>query len=214
MAIKKKLSGKSRKPRKAAANKRAPSGRPPKYAAAFATRARALCGNGATDYDLAREFDVAPSTIWRWSTQHPEFCRALQVGKGEFDAQIERSLAMRAKGFAYPVTKVGWYYGKPVYAQHTEYALPDVGAARLWLANRQPERWRDVNRVEVDGRVKADVQTNSSIDLSGLSAEALLALAQALGGIAEPDPYSDLAAGWRQPGGLPMRRTGQPGKER
>jgi len=36
---------------------------------------------------------------------------------------------------------------------HQEHLPPDVGAAKLWLRNRQPERWRERQEVNVTGTV-------------------------------------------------------------
>src|ERR1700722_796273 len=37
---------------------------------------------------------------------------------------------------------------RPVVVHYTEHCPPDVGAAFIWLKNRDPERWRDVQNVE------------------------------------------------------------------
>jgi hypothetical protein len=37
---------------------------------------------------------------------------------------------------------------QPVVVHYTEHCPPDVGAAFIWLKNRDPERWRDVQNVE------------------------------------------------------------------
>jgi hypothetical protein len=37
---------------------------------------------------------------------------------------------------------------EPVIVHYTEHCPPDVGAAFIWLKNRDPERWRDVQNVE------------------------------------------------------------------
>jgi hypothetical protein len=48
-------------------------GRKSKYRKEFARIAKAMCRQGATDYELAQEFEVATSTIWRWCSKCPEF---------------------------------------------------------------------------------------------------------------------------------------------
>jgi hypothetical protein len=37
---------------------------------------------------------------------------------------------------------------EPVYAHYTEHIPADVTAAFIWLKNRDPEHWRDVQNVE------------------------------------------------------------------
>lgn len=56
-------------------------GRPIEYRAEFAKIAKAMCRLGATDYEIAEEFGVATSTVWRWRSKHPDFCSALSEGR-------------------------------------------------------------------------------------------------------------------------------------
>jgi hypothetical protein len=37
---------------------------------------------------------------------------------------------------------------QPIVVHYEEHCPPDVGAAFIWLKNRDPERWRDVQNVE------------------------------------------------------------------
>ena len=37
---------------------------------------------------------------------------------------------------------------EPVIVHYTEHCPPDVGAAFIWLKNRDPDRWRDLQNVE------------------------------------------------------------------
>jgi hypothetical protein len=37
---------------------------------------------------------------------------------------------------------------QPIVVHYTEHCPPDVGAAFIWLKNRDPDRWRDVQNVE------------------------------------------------------------------
>ncbi len=123
-------------------------GRPPKYKPEFARIAAALCRRGATDYELAEEFEVSTVTIWRWQIQHEEFCKALEVGKGAYDERVKRSLAQRAIGYSYHTEKVFQFQGSIVRAKVVEHIPADVSAAKHWLANRRPEEFREVQHHE------------------------------------------------------------------
>lgn len=123
-------------------------GRPTKYKPEYARIALALCRRGATDFELAEELDVNTSTIWRWSCVHEDFCNALRVGKDSFDDRVERSLAQRASGYSYHTQKVFQFQGEVVRAHVVEHVPPDVNAAKYWLGNRRPEKWRDVHKHE------------------------------------------------------------------
>jgi len=63
---------------------------------------------------------------------------------------VERSLYQLANGYNYDAVKVFMPAGakQPVIVHYTEHCPRDVGAAFIWLKNRDPERWRDVQNVE------------------------------------------------------------------
>ena len=50
----------------------------------------------------------------------------------------------------------------PVYAPYEEMLAPDVNAARLWLFNRQPDRWRDRKSLEVVSGIEHRISLMSS----------------------------------------------------
>jgi hypothetical protein len=63
---------------------------------------------------------------------------------------VERSLYERANGYNYEVVKIFMPAGskQPVVVHYTEHCPPDVGAAFIWLKNRDPEHWRDSQQIE------------------------------------------------------------------
>src|SRR6266700_1385134 len=42
----------------------------------------------------------------------------------------------------------------PVIVPYQEHLPPDVGAAKLWLSRRQPERWKERQEVDVSGTLE------------------------------------------------------------
>lgn len=127
-------------------------GRPTKYKPEFALVARVLCKRGATDYEIAAELGVDPKTVSRWKVTHDDFCQALKIHKEDFDDSIERSLAMRASGYEVETEKVFCSHGRITRAKTSEYIAPDVGAIKLWLTNRRPDKWRDKSQTELTGK--------------------------------------------------------------
>lgn len=128
---------------------KAKMGRPTKYRKEYARIASALCKRGATDYELAQEFEVSTMTICRWSVQFEEFREAVRQGKDAFDDRVERALAQRAMGYSHHTEKVFQFQGQIVRAKVVEHVPPDVGAAKLWLTNRRGDVWRDVQKHEI-----------------------------------------------------------------
>ena len=123
--------------------------RPSLYRPEFAEQAEKLCKLGATDVDLADFFDVSVYSIMRWKTRYEEFGKALKVGKGEADDNVERSLYSRATGYTYDSEKIFHYQGEIIRAPIQEHVPPDTTAQIFWLKNRRPEEWRDVQNVNV-----------------------------------------------------------------
>lgn len=118
-------------------------GRPSSYRPEFVAVARKMCEMGATDADLAEAFDVVPSTIWRWQCSIPEFAKAINISKKHADARVERALYQRCLGYTYDAVKIMQYEGTPIKVDYLEHCPPDVAAIKLWLTNRQPDRWAE-----------------------------------------------------------------------
>lgn len=138
-----------------------PRGRPSTYNPRYANIARILCSKGATDAELADAFGVSTTQIKNWQTMHPDFGEAVRYGKCEvFDPKVERALAQKALGYTVDceevkITKDGDIIRYPIRKHYP----PDTTAAIFWLKNRQPEKWRDVWKIDHQGKV--DVTTTS-----------------------------------------------------
>ena len=145
---------------------RSGAGRKTLYKPEYAVTAAELCQNGATDQDLADEFDVSYRTIMRWQAKYPEFCQALTENKLNWDARIKRSLAQRAMGYDIEVEKVFNFQGSIVRAKTMEHVAADVGAANLWLTNRD-KSWRSgSSRHEHTGAGGGPIEIENNGDLT------------------------------------------------
>lgn len=131
-----------------AASKKRGRGQPTKYKAEYVEKARKLCEAGATDVDVADFFGVSVRTIYRWQSQHPEFCQALKVGKEPADDRVEASLFHRAVGYSYDAEKIFQFQGEVIRVPYREHVPPDTAAAFIWLKNRRPELWRDKQEID------------------------------------------------------------------
>lgn len=121
-----------------------PAGRPTDYRPEYPELAATMALSGATDAEIAEEFDVSVTTLYAWRAKYPEFLAALKYGKENANDRVERSLYHRAVGFTHPAVKISFDKdGSPLFAQYMEYYPPDTGAAKLWLLNRRPAEWRD-----------------------------------------------------------------------
>lgn len=140
-------------------------GRPALYDPKFAPIAKVLCSRGATSADLADAFGVSTVSIYNWESWHPEFGEAVRLGKVEiFDPRVERALAERALGYSVDteeikVTKDGDVLRIPVRKHYP----PETTACIFWLKNRQPQKWRDVWKIEHEGKVELEKLTAAEL---------------------------------------------------
>jgi len=136
------------------------TGRPTDYKPEFCERAANYALQGATDREIAELLDIAEWTLYRWKHEHPEFCEAIKLGKEAPNKRVEQSLYRRAIGYSFDAVKIFMPGGPlglagPVIVPYVEHVPPDVGAAKMWLTNRDPDHWRD--KVEVDHGASRDL---------------------------------------------------------
>jgi hypothetical protein len=124
--------------------------RPTKYKTDYCELATNYCLLGATDEELAEFFNIALSTLNKWKKEKPEFSEAIKGGKSVADAKVAQSLYNRALGYSHPDTKFATHEGLITDSkEYTKHYAPDPTSAIFWLKNRQKEKWRDKNEVDV-----------------------------------------------------------------
>lgn len=130
-------------------------GRPTAYKPDYARIASKACELGATDKDLASMFDVSEQTINAWKKAHPDFLESLK-SKELANYKVEQALFKRATGYSHKETKVLANTADPhdpVMVDVDKHYAPDTGACVVWLANRDPGRWKkDPGEVGQDDR--------------------------------------------------------------
>ena len=124
-----------------------------KYRRQFLPVAKKMMQDGSTLQDLADKFKVCLGTIRTWFEKYPEFKIAVQSGKDEFDIEILEPLLLDAiKPHTVTKTQTVVEGEKPVKVTTTiEKFKGNPGLMMRWLATRQPERWREVQKLEVEG---------------------------------------------------------------
>ena len=124
------------------------------YKPEYVERAREMCLAGAINPELAAEFGVTVATINNWRSKFPEFRAAMVAAKEVADTRVERSLYERANGYSFEAVKI--FCGKDgqvTKVPYIEHVPPDVTAQIFWLKNRQPDKWRDKQDLELSGGV-------------------------------------------------------------
>lgn len=135
--------------------------------AEYAHIAEVMVAGGATDYELAKAFGVHVATLYRWKAEHAEFREAIKGAKGMPIERMERSLYHRGVGYTFDAQKVVVVGKQVVAVAYVEHVPPDTAAARLWLMNSDPLRWRDRHEVTAklaDKRDEEDLTDEELID--------------------------------------------------
>lgn len=115
---------------------------------------------GLTDVEVAGALKIDETTFYRWCQRYPEFREALASGKVDADSEVAASMFNLATGkVRMPAVKV--FYdkdkGEAIYAPYVEAVAPNVAAQKLWLTNRQPNKWRERKEIEVSGGIEHQI---------------------------------------------------------
>ena len=108
----------------------------------------------------------------RWFDKYPKFRRAVKTNKEVVDYKVENALLKSALGYMTKESRVlvTMRHGKVVETQRetlTRDIAPQIGAIRMWLLNRQPEVWKNENKMSMD-----DLLEDSKIHISVTRAKA------------------------------------------
>lgn len=102
---------------------------------------------GYTDKVLCARLGVNEQTLNNYKKDYPEFFESLKRGKAIADGKIEVALFQRAVGYSHPDVHI--LRDGTVIPIIKHYA-PDPISMIFWLKNRQPERWRDKQELDVN----------------------------------------------------------------
>jgi hypothetical protein len=128
----------------------------------YIEQARKLYKKGFTDFEVADFFGVTAMTIRNWVAACPEFGRARRDAKDVADEEVKWALYNRARGYDIPVEKVFCKDGVVTRVESREHIPADPKAAKYWLENRDPDKWK--TRREVTG-ANGEALNPSSIEL-------------------------------------------------
>lgn len=136
-------------------------GRPPLDIPSRIDEAAEMAEAGATDVEIAEHFGVHPRSLGWWRAKHPAFLRTLKEGKEVADFRVERTLYQKALGYDYVEeqaikVKTGQYEEAVEVVQVRKHVPADTGSAIFWLKNRDPNRWRDKQEIDLNANVQVE----------------------------------------------------------
>jgi len=149
-----------------------PGTSPKLYNKKMANRIIMLARLGATQREMAIAIGVSAKTLEGWLHDRKDIRDAYDKGKFIHDHGVQDSLLKRALGFEYPETKtvvgvdsIGRSYEHTTTS--TKVVLADPTSMIFWLKNRDPGRWADVQRHQINSSV--DVNINNTLKLDSLT---------------------------------------------
>lgn len=137
----------------------------PQYDPAFDGFAQRFCETGATDAEIAAFFEIPVGLLYQWRRDHPSFAASIKVGKEIADLRVERALYEMAVGTVVDDVKVLGDGGIVPYQRRID---PQLGAATMWLKNRQRDKWRDKVDHEHTGADGGPIETITRIAITGV----------------------------------------------
>lgn len=141
-------------------------GRPTEYKPEYCDSARKLASGGATIAEIAAEFGVSRMTVHRWMAAHQDFRDSIKLASAEADERVELSLYERATGYEYDATKIFCSEGMITTHDYKEHVPADLKAIHMWLLNRRPKDWKNVQKIEHTGPGGGPVEVSISGDIA------------------------------------------------
>ncbi len=107
---------------------------------------------GCSRDQVSAAFCIKAGTFDNWLQKYPNLRAAWQEGGDVADGLVAYKLWQRAIGYDFEAEKIHvGRYGDVTRVQYTEHVPPDVGAATVWLTNRQMKTWKNRRQNEFTG---------------------------------------------------------------
>lgn len=126
-------------------------GRPSNFNENIAHVVIALFKEGKTEEQVSQMLGIHIGTLRNWKNSDPDFLNATKDAKRSADDLVEAALFTRAVGYSHKEVKIMSYEGHSFEHEYIKQVEPDSAAAQFWLRNRQPEKWRDKQEIDVKG---------------------------------------------------------------
>lgn len=139
------------------------------YTDDHARQAYLLALFGVIEKDMAEFWGIHINTLNDWKVTRPEFRQALNNGGILASVKVAEHFFLNCIDRTVPVEEIHMCKDKVIRVQTTRFIQGDKWAQSRWLAIKHPDKWSEIQRVQID-------QTNiniNKIDLSCLTNEEL-----------------------------------------
>jgi|1_EtaG_2_1085319.scaffolds.fasta_scaffold151235_2 DNA-binding XRE family transcriptional regulator len=115
----------------------------------------AAARQGYTEKQMSNMIGVSETTFNKWKREKPQFLQSLKESKLKADMKVADSIYKAANGYEYEEVHETSKNndGKMLVERKvvTKNVPIDVGAAKMWLYNRDPDNWKSKTEVEHTG---------------------------------------------------------------
>ena len=119
----------------------------------------AWAADGWTERDIAVTLGVSYSGFRGYKKKQPELLGVLAENKKIADNAVKGALYQRAIGMTYTKeVKEKDKDGNTIVRKETVVVPADVQAAKFWLANRDPDNWKNRETKDVTAHVDANIE--------------------------------------------------------
>ena len=110
--------------------------------------------DGLTEEQISKNMGINASTLWDWKKKNPNISNALKKGKEVVDTEVENALLKKAMGYTITISEDKLDKDGCVHTLKREVHIPpDTTAQIFWLKNRQKEKWRDKQDIELENKI-------------------------------------------------------------
>jgi hypothetical protein len=131
-------------------------GRPTAFNQKLTQKMLELAAQGKTSAEIADACGIPLRTFNNWISRYDDFGAAIRESKAIADELVVASLFSRAMGYSHPAVKILSTKEGIEVVPYTEHYPPDPTSMIFWLKNRQPKKWRDAQRLELDNVTKQE----------------------------------------------------------
>lgn len=136
-----------------------------------------MAESGLADWQIAHNLGVEKGTFVWWKRTHPELKLALERAREPVIQEVENALYKRAIGYDTEEVHIEKIGGRRRIKRIQRAMAPDVKAIAFYLTNRAPEKWKNTQKIELEGNGGVHID---SLNLSQLSDDQLNVLAEAV----------------------------------
>lgn len=113
----------------------------------------ALYQEGKTDAQVAKVMKLKRVTYLDALKNIVGLTDTIKKIKETPDSKVEKSLFERALGYSHKDTQFFCHQGVIISKEYVKHYPPDVPSCIFWLCNRQPGRWKNVQKVDMSAAV-------------------------------------------------------------